>query len=250
MGFEPTNPYGIGASGAPRPFALPSSIRGTAAIDYEQFKTWLYANYRPLGAYPVYHYALKYGSLLQSRDLSVITGFTDGKRASTIKALCVLSKFLGMHEEFKALVKGYGLKWRGKSADDVIIDRLTKNTDSKAILQWIRDARKISELQQLTELLVSTGIRLCEGVDAINLIIKLSSAWFQKHLNKVQPDEADLKKWFDSTPRRLPLITVVEKDAHGNIQIEEMCVDCLYRKLEKFGAFSGECESWVSFFEQ
>jgi len=33
---------------------------------------------------------------------------------------------LGIYEDFKSLVKNYGLKWSGKNSGDLIIKRLTK----------------------------------------------------------------------------------------------------------------------------
>jgi hypothetical protein len=169
VGFEPTNPYGIGASGH---FVPP--FDDSAPIDYDLFKKWLFQSYRPFTARPVYYYAKKYASCLQNRNLSLLKSFSDGKRASVMKALCALSKFLGMHEEFKVLVKNYGLKWRGRSSDDIIIDRLTKNVDSKELFQWIKDAKeKIPELRVFLDFMIETGLRLIEAVDSYNLIIKL-----------------------------------------------------------------------------
>ncbi len=180
VGFEPTNPCGIGASGRQAPNfnrfpRLPQ--QRTAApecIDYASFKEWLYANYRPFTARPVLAYASKYGYLLQTGNLSMLHSFSDGKRSAVIKALCTLSKFLGMHTEYSAMIKNYGLKWAGRSDDDIIIDRLSKNTDVKPLLEWIRNARKISELTHLIDLMIATGLRLIEAIECYRLIIELS----------------------------------------------------------------------------
>ena len=83
------------------------------------------------------------GDLLQTGNLSALHSFSNGKRSATIKALCTLSKFLGMHTEFSALIKNYGLKWAGRSDDDVIIDRLSKNTDVKPLIEWIGKLEKL-----------------------------------------------------------------------------------------------------------
>ncbi len=177
VGFEPTNPCGIGASGRTAPHFNRNLQRCTAPhamIDYELFKEWLYANYRPFTARPVLAYAKNYGYLLQTGNLNIIHSFSDGKRSATIKALCTLSKFLGMHTEFSAMIKNFGLKWAGRSDDDVIIDRLSKNSDVKPLIEWILKARKIGELTHLIDLIVSTGLRLIEAIECYRLIITLT----------------------------------------------------------------------------
>jgi intergrase/recombinase len=172
VGFEPTNLYRIGASGR----LAPRFYEGTStAIDFVLFKKWLYQSYRPFTARPVYSYAKKYGYCLTTRNLSILRSFSDGKRSSILKALATLSKYLGMHEEFKALVKNYGLKWAGRSSDDIIIERLLKSSNDKELFEWVKDAkRKIPEIEQFLNLMVATGVRLIEAVESHNLIIKLS----------------------------------------------------------------------------
>jgi len=175
VGFEPTNPCGIGASGhyVSNQRVL-QQCTAPHSIDYALFKQWLYANYRPFTARPVFAYAKTYGYLLQSGNLAMLHSFSDGKRSATIKALCTLSKFLGMHTEFSAMIKNYGLKWAGRSDDDVIIDRLSKNTDTKPLIEWIKNARKLGELTHLIDLMVATGLRLIEAIECYRLIIELS----------------------------------------------------------------------------
>lgn len=110
-------------------------------------------------------YAKKYGYCLLNRDFSIIGTFTDGKRSAVIKALATLSKFLGMHDEFKPLLTRYGLKWSGRKSEDVIIDRLIKNPNDKALFEWIKRARQIDELKNLVDLMIAAGLRLVEGVE-------------------------------------------------------------------------------------
>ncbi len=189
VGFEPTNLCRIGASGH---FVPP--FGDCTSIDFDLFKKWLFQSYRPFTARPVYYYAKKYASCIQTRNLSLLKSFSDGKRASVMKALCALSKFLGMHEEFKALVKNYGLKWRGRSSDDIIIDRLTKNVDSKELFKWVSDAKeRIPELKVFLDFMAATGLRLIEAVESYNLIIKLSK---EGRLNSYYNDERQVLEHF------------------------------------------------------
>ena len=195
VGFEPTNPCGIGTSER-RAFGQPLLMPCTAphaAIDYKLFKEWVYANYRPFTARPVVAYAEKYGYLLQTGNLNMLHSFSDGKRSATIKALCTLSKFLGMHTEFSAMIKNYGLKWAGRSDDDVIIDRLSKNTDVKPLIEWIKNARKLEELTNLIDLMVATGLRLIEAIECCRLIVTLEQ---QNALNTYYNSERQIFEHF------------------------------------------------------
>ena len=67
------------------------------------------------------------------------------------------------------------MKWGGRSADDLIIDRLTKAENPDEILHWIqqvKDARP--ELTDFMDFMAITGLRMIEAVESYNLIIKLA----------------------------------------------------------------------------
>jgi len=92
-----------------------------------------------------------------------------------MKALAALSKFLGIYEDFRSLVKNYGLKWRGRSSDDLIIERLTKITDPNEIFEWIKNVKEvIPELSDFMDSITITGLRFVEAVNSYNLIMDLS----------------------------------------------------------------------------
>jgi intergrase/recombinase len=92
-----------------------------------------------------------------------------------LKALAALSKFLGVHEEFKKLIQDFGLKWGGRSADDLIIDRLTKAENPGEIFEWIARVKQgRPELSDFLDFMAITGLRMIEAVESYNLIIKLA----------------------------------------------------------------------------
>jgi hypothetical protein len=112
---------------------------------------------------------------LFSRDLSRIKQLPPGKVSRVLKALSALSKFLGCHDDFKKLIKNFGLTWCGRSADDLIIDRLTKTEDPEEIWQWIRDVKDCRPgFSDFMDFISVTGLRLSEAVNSYNLIIKFS----------------------------------------------------------------------------
>jgi hypothetical protein len=82
-----------------------------------------------------------------------------------LKVLSNLSKFLGMHEDFRRLVKDYGLKWRGRSSDDLIIERLTKVVGSNEVFEWIRQVKVARpELTEFMDLVSISGLRFIEEI--------------------------------------------------------------------------------------
>ncbi|MCX8151404.1 MAG: hypothetical protein N3D85_07910 [Candidatus Bathyarchaeota archaeon] len=95
-------------------------------------------------------------------------------RPNVLKALSALAKFTGQYEDWKVLLKNYGLSWIGRSTDDIIIDRLTKTHDPNEVWDWIRQVKEARpELSVFMDFLAVTGLRFMECHDSYNLIIKL-----------------------------------------------------------------------------
>jgi intergrase/recombinase len=89
--------------------------------------------------------------------------------------LSALAKFLGVYEEFKGLVKGYGLKWASTSAEDLIIARLNKTAEKGNIQKWIDDVKsKLPELACFIDFMLVTGLRYEETLNSYNSIIDLA----------------------------------------------------------------------------
>ena len=170
MGFEPTNPYGTAASGC---YGL--NFGKGLKIDWERFKTWLFMEYSPITAKDRLRYTKKYAYCLLNRDFSTLKLLTDSQREHTMKALAVLSKFLGIYEVFRSLVKNYGLKWSSKKPSDLIIERLTRTMNPNEIFDWIKQVKKaLPELSDFMDLIAITGLRYNEAIESHNLIIKLA----------------------------------------------------------------------------
>jgi len=172
VGFGPTNPCGIAASG--RDDASRSLHDGE--VDWDKFRAWAYKEYRPFAARDRYFHAKKYARCLASGDLSELAMLNDCQRVHALKALTSLSKFLGVCEDWRRLVRGYGLKCTDRNSDDLIIGRLTKAVNADDIFQWIREVKlQAPELSEFMDLLAATGMRLNEAVECYNLIIDLES---------------------------------------------------------------------------
>jgi len=150
-------------------------LNKTLHVDWEKFETWLFMEYLPITAKDRLRYAKKYSDCLLNRDFSTLKLLTDSQRAHAMKALAVLSKFVGIYEDFKRLVKNYGLKWSGKKSSDLIIERLTKTVNPDEIFEWIKRVKKtIPELSDFMDLMAFTGLRYNEAIESYNLIIELA----------------------------------------------------------------------------
>jgi hypothetical protein len=111
-----------------------------------------------------------------------------------MKALAALSKYLGMHEDFKLLVKNYSLKWTGRSADDLIVDRITKVNNPNEIFEWIKKVKQVRpDLFEFMSFMTVTGLRYVEAVSSYNLIITLSN---EDRLNEYYNAETETLEHF------------------------------------------------------
>lgn len=88
---------------------------------------------------------------------------------------CQILKFLGIHEDFKKLVKDYGLKWENVKAEDLLISRLTKFETQGSVIAW---TKKVKEewpcFRAFMDFIITSGLRCVEAIESYNLIIDLS----------------------------------------------------------------------------
>jgi uncharacterized protein YecT (DUF1311 family) len=145
-------------------------------IDWIAFKDWLLKNnVSERWAKSLVSYARRYADCLCKHDLSRLRELTETQRPNVIKGLSALSKYLGVHEQFRQQLKGYGFKWCGKNVDQIVIDRLNKIKNPEEVFEWIRQAKSVRpDLTDFLDLMAITGLRLVEAVSCYNLIIGLA----------------------------------------------------------------------------
>jgi intergrase/recombinase len=145
-------------------------------IDWPAFEEWLLKDHGKHTVVSMVSYAQQYAHCLLKKDLTEVRDLRISLRPNVVKALSALAKFLGIYDDFNALKKSYGLKWTGRSADDLVIDRLTKVKDPGEVFEWIRQVKtERPELSTFLDFIAITGLRLAEALESFNLIIKLSS---------------------------------------------------------------------------
>jgi intergrase/recombinase len=137
------------------------------------FHRWLSNRYADTYVNVLSSYCKRYYNLI-SGDLKTIDMFSLSVKNNTIKSLIVLSKFLGLHKQFKERLDNYGLKTSRPDSLDSFL-RILKASDSDVLL-WLKDANSIlrdNEKLYLRYALVS-GLRKEEAIKSFNLIIQLS----------------------------------------------------------------------------
>jgi intergrase/recombinase len=120
-------------------------------------------------------YAKKYYLSLLNHDFSEIRDLKETRRPNALKTLSCLAKYLGVYDDFKLLVKNYSLKWSGRKAENLIIDRITKTKNPDDVFEWIRSVKRVRPgLSVFVDFMAVTGMRLVEALNSYNLIIKLN----------------------------------------------------------------------------
>jgi hypothetical protein len=149
------------------------ALRGPNHINWSEFSYWVSKKYSKSYAHTILCYAKRFHYLLDGnlRDIDLIPSTT---KNNTVKSLIVLSKFLGIHQEFKARLQDYGVKL---SRPDVFASFLriynNKNSD---LLKWYSEAFSILRENEklLLKFLLCTGVRKEEGITSFNKIIEVS----------------------------------------------------------------------------
>jgi len=152
----------------------------------QSFLRFLEHNCSPKLARVRLNYALKYGHLLFSGNLSVLHSFSDSKRNHILKSLSALSKFLGVYDEFQRLRRKYDIKWSSGRVDLLIIKRLLKRYNGDNLKEWVNNVKsKVPTLSLYIDFIMASGLRHGEAINSWNLIIGLCS---RNRLNKYYKD--------------------------------------------------------------
>ena len=93
-----------------------------------------------------------------------------------MKALSLLSKFLGLHSDFQSLFKSYGLKWRNFTSEELILSRMQNTQENGNVIEWITEVKdRIPRIAEFMNFVAVSGLRFNEAVNSYDLIISLSA---------------------------------------------------------------------------
>ena len=143
------------------------------SIDWMQFREWLNNKYSKTWSPTVFCYARKYHRMLNG-DFAELETFSKSKKNTVLKALIVLSKYLGVYREFKLHMTDYGVKFEQSNSVDAFLRMMNAKHD---ILEWVKNALKcLDESQGLfVKFKTLSGIRTGEAINSFNKIIELSA---------------------------------------------------------------------------
>jgi len=87
------------------------------SIDWKSYTKWYLQNHNKNTLGYALNYARKYADVLADpSSVHRITSLSKAKKRLTMIALANLSKYLGIYEHWKSIVKNAGLKWEKKNA--------------------------------------------------------------------------------------------------------------------------------------
>jgi intergrase/recombinase len=152
-----------------RKASIPTSL---SESEWERFKEQVYSKYAKSCAPVIVSYAKKYAHLLS--DVSGIESISPTTRNNAIKSLIILSKFLGITEEFKNDLKSYGIKLSRPDALSAFTRIYTNNNANLG--EWLSKVKPILRTEEnlLLQFLKLTGLRKQKAINSFNMIISLS----------------------------------------------------------------------------
>jgi hypothetical protein len=162
-------------------------------VDWSEYKDWVYHKYAKSHAPSVMTYSKKYSHILLTGDLKEIEKISPKTKNTSLKALVILSKFLGIHEKFKAAMKSYGIKlYRPGVLGSFMRMYTNPNAD---LMEWYSKACSVLRPNERVYLqfLKLTGLRKGESLTAFNKIIELNT---QGNLNEYYNEERSLLEHF------------------------------------------------------
>ena len=133
-------------------------------------------------------YAGRYSYILGNNHLRELDALSNDKKTHAIKALILISKFLGNYTQFKAKLSEYGIKMYRPDSLGAFLRIL--NANNSDIMKWYNEATsKLRDNEALfTKFLLHSGLRTNEGIHSFDLIINLSkegklSEYYDTELN-------------------------------------------------------------------
>jgi intergrase/recombinase len=203
-------------------------------LNWDEYHDWVYAKYAKSWAPTVMTYSKKYSYILLEGNIKDIDKIPGKTKNTSIKALIILSKFLGVSQEFKTQLKSYGIKLFQEDALSSFI-RLYNNKNSN-LNEWYTKAQTVLRPNEhlFLQFLKLSGLRKEEGIMSFNKIIELSK---QGKLNEYYNDERSLLEHFKYKEQFLRgtknvYISILPKSLVLNIaDSEPVTYSALYKRL-------------------
>jgi len=145
------------------------------SLNWGAYAEWLRKNFSHNYAKDLLNYSRRFSHVLFSGEASELLRHSNSVRKMVLASLSNLAKFLGMYEDWKRIVKAYGLKWSSGKAEDYLISRMSHTENNGSVLEWVRRVKaEVPQLSVFMDFIVLSGLRLREAVNSWNLIIDLA----------------------------------------------------------------------------
>jgi hypothetical protein len=155
-------------------------------INWNDYKEWYLQNHSKNTLGYAFNYAKRYADVLANpAAVHKITSLSKGKKRLVMIALANLSKYLGIYEHWRSIVKNNGLKWEKKSALETFIDIL--NSDVTQYEDWLKSVIPELPRDYGIQLIYNalTGLRPTEGCMSSKLLVELSEQGaLEKYLDR------------------------------------------------------------------
>ena len=165
------------------------NINNDLNIDWLEFKNWIKNKYSKNYSPTILCYVRKYKHLING-NLKELEYLTDSTKSTVVKALIVLSKFLGIHQQFKNRLLDYGIKIHRQDSFTSFLRILNTNNNGNDILKWIKEVHLVLNDNENTFLrfCLYSGLRKSEAITSFNRIIELHNKgllneYYDKNLN-------------------------------------------------------------------
>ncbi|MEM3786688.1 MAG: integrase [Nitrososphaeria archaeon] len=123
-----------------------------------------------------YSYAKRYQHLLYG-NLRELDFLKDSTKSTVVKALIVLSKFLGIHQQFKQRLLDYGIKIHRQDSFISFL-RIFNNNKGDDVLKWFKEAQSVlgDNEKLFLRFILYSGLRKDEGIKSFNRIVELAKS--------------------------------------------------------------------------
>ena len=142
---------------------------------WENFAVWLLKTHRESHAKEILRYAKRFAFVLEKpSQASQLLMLSKDVRRVTMSSLSNLSKYLGVYDNWKQIIRNYGLKWENTSNLETFLSILNSNLDKTEL--WLKQLIQKLPKEYSTVLVFDalTGLRPNEAVMSCNLITELS----------------------------------------------------------------------------
>jgi intergrase/recombinase len=144
-------------------------------VIWENFGVWLLKTHKRRNAIDLLRCAKKYSVILENPSFaSELQTLSKEMRRTVMSSLSNLSKYIGVYDRWKQIIRNHGLKWENTTSLETFLSILNSNIEQTET--WLKQVIQKLPSEYATVLVfdVLTGLRPSEAATSCNLITELS----------------------------------------------------------------------------